>query len=108
MPEKKRKRKKSSITINGIEYYFHNEGLLLIGNSNESRNFFGKIEDYIFNNGERYLEWNVDSEALENVYKDSNLSLGFIDKLYKDTEFSEEAYMWSGDTNSKYDKRFDG
>ena len=97
-----------TIIEEGIEYYFHNEGLLLIGNSNESRNFFGKIEDYIFNNGERYLEWNVDSEALENVYKDSNLSLGFIDKLYKDTEFSEEAYMWSGDTNSKYDKRFDG
>ena len=97
-----------TIIEEGIEYFFHNEGLLLIGNSDASKDFFQRVEDYIFETGKRCFEWNVDSEALENVYEESDINLGFIDKLYKDTEFSKDAFMWSGDTTSKYDKRFDG
>ena len=94
-------------TEEGVEYYFHNEGLLLIGNNEKSRTFFKDVESYIFDS-ERYFEWNVDSEALENVHENCPLNLGFLDTTYKDKEFNDDAYMWSGDTTNKFDKRFNG
>ncbi len=88
-----------------IEYYFHNEGLLLIKNTNKSKVFFKEIERYIFNN-KRYEEWNVDSEALEYTQEKYPLSLGFLDILYKDKHFNKDAYMWSGDSINKFNKKF--
>ena len=43
MPEEKRKRKKSSITINGTEYYFHKiEWEDIVGDSS-----IGSLEDFL-------------------------------------------------------------
>ena len=92
----------------GIEYYFHNEGLLLINNNDKTQVFFKDVEDYIFNQNKRCFEWNIDSEALENVYKDNKIELGFLDNSYKDKKFSDDAYMWSGDTTNKFDNKFNG
>lgn len=87
------------------EYYFHNEGLLLIKNTNSSKKFFKDVENYIFYN-ERWKGWNIDTEALESSYKNNNISLGFLSDRYKDREFRDDAYMWSGDSINKYNEKF--
>ena len=88
-----------------VEYYFHNEGLLLIKNTKKSKVFFKEVEDYIFT-GESCFEWNVDSEALEKIQEKYPIELGFLNTSYKDKEFNTDAYMWSGDSTNKFNNKF--
>ena len=87
------------------EYYFHNEGLLLIKNTIPSRKFFKSVEQYIFGKN-NWKGWNIDTEALEESYKSNNISLGFLSNKYKDREFKNDSYMWSGDSINKYNEKF--
>ena len=92
-------------TEKGQEYYFHNEGLLLIKNTNQSKKFFKYVEEYIFNE-KKWIGWNIDTEALEAAYKDNNISLGFLSDKYKDRKFRDDSFMWSGDSINKYNEKF--
>jgi hypothetical protein len=88
-----------------IELWF-NEGLLHIGNTPESIGFFKNVEDFIFGSG-RYFEWNIDSEALGKCFTQRpGLRVGHLDDTYKDREFNDDSYMWSGDSVCKYNEKF--
>ena len=85
---------------------WYNEGLLHISNTSRAVIFFKKVEEYIFDSG-RYFEWNIDSEALGKCYEDCTaLQVGYLDDSYKDKEFKDDAYMWSGDSINKYNEKF--
>lgn len=89
---------------NSIEY-FKNEGLLMINNTHNSRNYFQLVHDYIFYD-DRYKQWNVDSEAMNHVYSENTINIGLLDTRYKDREACDESYMWSGDSINKYKYKF--
>ncbi|GEM_PF-4102090 len=92
-------------TSNKIELWY-NEGLLHIGNTPQSVLFFKDVENFIFNSG-RHFEWNIDSEALDRCFaKRQDLRVGYLDNTYKDREFNDDSYMWSGDSICKYNERF--
>ena len=64
------------------------------------------VEDFIFDSG-RYFEWNIDSEALGRCYDDyQELRVGHLGDTYKDKEFRDDSYMWSGDSINKYNDKF--
>lgn len=84
---------------------FNNEGLLLISNTVRSMSFFKKVHDYIYED-EKYLEWDIDTEALTTTYSDSNITIGHLDQTYKDKKHLIDSYMWSGDGPRKKEERF--
>lgn len=84
---------------------FHNEGMLLINNTDMSRRFFKAIHDKIFD-GDKYLEWDADTEILSETYNDIQLEIHKIDKSYKDKLHKPDSYMWSGDGPRKKNKKF--
>lgn len=90
---------------NRVELW-HNEGLLNISNTPEAVTFFKNVEDFIFDSG-RHFEWNIDSEALGKCYEGyQELRVGHLDDAYKDKEFRDDSYMWSGDSINKYNDKF--
>lgn len=92
--------------IDGNTELWYNEGLLHISNTSQSVLFFKEVESYIFDSG-RYFEWNIDSEALGECFtKRQNLRVGYLDSAYKDKEFNDDSYMWSGDSINKYNDKF--
>ena len=85
---------------------WYNEGLLHISNTPEAVTFFKDVEDFIFESG-RYFEWNIDSEALGKCFTERlDLKVGYLDDAYKDREFNDDSYMWSGDSIHKYNTKF--
>lgn len=89
----------------GIELWY-NEGLLHICNTPQSVIFFKDVESFIFNSG-RHFEWNIDSEALGKCFaRRQDLRIGYLDDAYKDREFNDDSYMWSGDSIGKYNEKF--
>jgi hypothetical protein len=92
--------------INGNTELWYNEGLLHISNTPQSVLFFKEVEDFIFDS-DRYFEWNIDSEALGECFAGrQNLRVGYLDDAYKDKEFDDDSYMWSGDSINKYNDKF--
>lgn len=87
------------------EHLFHNEGLLLINNTQNSIDFYNKIHDGIFTD-DNYLEWDIDTEVLSRVYESHDIKIGKISKKYKDKKHADDAYMWSGDGPRKYKQTF--
>ena len=75
---------------------FHNEGLLLINNTERSREFFTRVESKIFS-GRTYHGWDIDTKVLTEVYNDIDINIGMIDDTYKDKQHLLESHMWSGD-----------
>ena len=85
---------------------WYNEGLLHICNTTESVIFFKSVENFIFDSG-RYFEWNIDSEALGVCFAERpDLKVGYLNNTYKDREFNDDSYMWSGDSIHKYNTKF--
>jgi len=92
--------------IDGNTELWYNEGLLHISNTPQSVLFFKEVEDFIFDS-DRYFEWNIDSEALGECFaRRQNLRVGYLDDAYKDKEFDDDSYMWSGDSINKYNDKF--
>lgn len=88
----------------GVTYMFRNEGLLVINNTPASRKFFSDVSKYIFYD-DGYLDWDIDSTALQKLYT-NDIRVGFLDDSFKDRTCSSNAYMWSGDGINKYKNTF--
>jgi len=93
------------ITQSGETYMFRNEGLLVINNGNYIRDYFTTIRDHIFN-GDDYLDWDIDTIALQQFYSEE-IKVGFLDDKFKDRLHHDESYMWSGDGIHKYKPKFE-
>ena len=89
----------------GKTYMFRNEGLLVINNTFKSRKFFSDVAKYIFYD-DGYLDWDIDTIALQELYTD-DIKVGFLDDMFKDRTCSNKAYMWSGDGINKYKSTFE-
>lgn len=84
-------------TEHGVEQLFHNEGLLLINVNPVTRKYFEQVHEYIFS-GDRYTEWDVDSEAMSYVYNrmKNDMTINKLPRSYKCKEHLDESHMWSG------------
>ena len=85
---------------------FHNEGLLLVNNTNNSKQFFENVKQRLFDEQQRWLDWDADTQVLTDVYNNKKISIGHLDDVYKDKKHLHESYMWSGDGPRKQYKTF--
>lgn len=84
---------------------FNNEGLLLINTNKQSKEFFKQIHDKIFFD-DAYLDWDVDTRVLTDVYNNKPIAIGHLSTKYKDKSHLNESYMWSGDGPRKKQPKF--
>lgn len=84
---------------------FNNEGLLLIGNTPDSKIFFGEVKKRLFDD-EAFFEWDADTDVLHEVYDEHPINIKKIDKAYKDKHHKPDSYMWSGDGPRKNTNKF--
>ena len=76
-----------------------------MNNTSRTRNYFESVHQYIFD-GDKYLEWNADTAALNEILSLSELKICTVGNEYKDKEHLSDSYMWSGDGTNKYQKKF--
>lgn len=85
---------------------FHNEGLMLINNTEDSLLFFNTVHDGIFAS-DRWKEWDIDTDVLSEAYDNQKtMTVGNLGSQYKDKKHSDDSYMWSGDGPRKENKDF--
>lgn len=84
---------------------FHNEGLLLINSTTNSRSYFKDVHDKIFD-GNTFHDWDVDTVILSETYDQSDIDIGLLSKTYKDKQHKTDSYMWSGDGPRKHQDTF--
>jgi hypothetical protein len=89
----------------GKTYMFRNEGLLVINNRDYIHEYFTTVRDHIFN-GDDYIDWDIDSLALQQFYSEE-IKVGLLDDKFKDRLHHHESYMWSGDGINKYKDTFE-
>lgn len=84
---------------------FNNEGLLLINNNQNTREFFLKVHDGIFLSN-MSTEWDADTHVLLETYEQQSISVGHLDDTYKDKKHHPGSVMWSGDGPRKSEPKF--